>query len=165
MTEKNPKPEGYTFGRPTDYTPELGKRICDVVSTHTFGLKRLCAMFDWMPAPTTIHQWRWQLEDFSNLYTKAKILQAELLAEDCLDIADETGNDITINKNGDEVCNSEFVNRSRLRVDTRKWLTAKLLPKIYGDMQKTSESDGNKELKEEMRAIREQLDSKNQKEF
>jgi hypothetical protein len=29
--------------------------------------------------------------------------------------------------------NNEFVARSKLRVDSRKWILSKLLPKIYGD--------------------------------
>jgi hypothetical protein len=32
-----------------------------------------------------------------------------------------------------EVVNNEVVNRSKLRVDTRKWLMAKMKPKVYGD--------------------------------
>lgn len=159
MTEKK-------LGRPTIYTEELAKRICNVVATHSYGLNKLTSMFPWMPTKETINEWRWSNESFSSQYTKAKIAQAELMAEDCVDIADDTSQDVTYNKNGDEVCNTEFVNRSRLRVDTRKWLAAKLLPKIYGDMMKPSESDDkNKELREEMRAIREELDAKNKKEF
>lgn len=162
MSENKPEKK---LGRPTIYTEELGKRICDVVATHSCGLNKLTSMFDWMPDKTTINEWRWSNSSFSTQYTKAKIAQSELMAEDCIDIADDTSNDITYNKNGDEVCNTEFVNRSRLRVDTRKWIAAKLLPKIYGDMQRTDSGDNNKEIKEEMRAIREELDSKNQKEY
>lgn len=165
MTEKV-KPEGYTFGRPTDYTPEFGKRICDLVATHTWGLKKLCAAYDWLPDQITIHRWRWSMPDFSNQYTKAKILQAELMAEDCIDIADDTSQDVTLNKFGDEVCNSEYVNRSRLRVDTRKWLAAKLLPKLYGDAQLAADlKDENLELKEELKLLREGLDANNKKEY
>lgn len=153
------------LGRPSIYTEELGKRICDLVATHSWGLNKLCDQFDWMPDKTTINEWRWSNDAFSIQYTKAKIAQSELMAEDCIDIADDTSNDTTRNKNGDLVCNTEFVNRSRLRVDTRKWIAAKLLPKIYGDMQRPSDVDNNKETKEEMKAIRDDLDSKNQKEF
>lgn len=163
----NPTPEKpVKLGRPTIYTEELGQKICKAVATHSLGLKKLCSMFEWMPDHTTIHEWRWSNESFSNQYTKAKIAQSELMAEDCIDIADDSSQDITYNKFGDEVCNTEFVNRARLRVDTRKWIAAKLLPKIYGDMQKGADgNDQNKELREEMRAIRDELDSKNKKDY
>lgn len=165
---QNPEPEKpkKPVGRPTIYTEELGKRICDVVATRAIGLNKLCNMFDWMPHKDTIHEWRWSNAQFSDLYTKAKIAQAELMAEDCIDIADDSSQDVTYNKFGDEVCNTEFVNRARLRVDTRKWIAAKLLPKIYGDMQKpTDTEDGTKELREEMRALRADLDARNKKEY
>lgn len=160
------KPEGYKFGRPTEYTTELGDRICKLVATNTCGLKKLCASHDWMPAHNTIAEWRWKNDDFSTRYTKAKLQQAELLAEDCLDIADNSSQDIKLNASGDEVCNSEFVNRSRLRVDTRKWLTSKLLPKIYGELSKLDVLQGeNEELKKEMKELREMLDKKHKKEY
>ena len=37
-----------------------------------------------------------------------------------------------INNQGNAIYNGEFIARSRLRVDTRKWLASKLVPKIYG---------------------------------
>jgi hypothetical protein len=165
-SEEKSKPEGYVFGRPTKYTEELAERICILISTSTFGIKKLCSLHDWMPEPSTIHLWRLKNEYFSEQYTKAKKNQAELLAEETLDIADESDRDVTINALGNEVCNTEFVNRSRLRVDTRKWLTSKLLPKIYGD-QKTVEdvTNENNALKEEMRLLRDQLNEKHKKEF
>jgi hypothetical protein len=162
-SDHNPKLPKAPPGRPSIYTDELGKRICGVVATRSCGLNKLTAMFPWMPTKETINEWRWSNESFSSQYTKAKIAQAELMAEDCVDIADDTSQDITFNKNGDEVCNTEFVNRSRLRVDTRKWLAAKLLPRIYGDFQKNPEQE--EKNKEEMRAIREELDARNKKEY
>ncbi|WP_367379929.1 hypothetical protein [Legionella quinlivanii] len=37
------------------------------------------------------------------------------------------------------MCNSEFIARSRLRINTRKWLASKLAPKIYGQTPVTLE--------------------------
>ena len=43
------------------------------------------------------------------------------------------------------VVNSDHINRSRLRVDTRKWLMAKLMPRKYGEF-KTLEHRGQMEF-------------------
>ena len=59
-------------------------------------------------------------------------LQAEHWAEEIIEIADDSKNDF-VEKEGHTALNSENINRSRLRVDTRKWLMARLAPKKYGD--------------------------------
>jgi hypothetical protein len=56
----------------------------------------------------------------------ARKLKAEKLAEEALEIADQS----------DETSNSG-VNKARLQVDTRKWLAGKLDPEAYGDTAKT----------------------------
>lgn len=56
--------------------------------------------------------------------------QSELMVEDMLEIADDGSNDyMTIE--GDKSYNvedKEVTNRSRLRIDTRKWIASKLKP-------------------------------------
>lgn len=158
------------MARPTKYNQKLVKKICEVVSTHPEGLKKLCGMFEWMPAEAQINKWRIKYPEFRVLYAQAKLIQAELLAEDCLDIADDTRLDTITktNKDGEEyeVANNEWINRSRLRVDTRKWLAAKLLPKLYGDAKRVEDLEGqNDMLRQELRTIRAELDAKHQKEF
>jgi hypothetical protein len=58
-------------------------------------------------------------------------------ADEICEIADDGRNDwMTVTRrNGNEVAveNREVVNRSRLRVDTRKWLMSKLHPEQYGE--------------------------------
>ena len=69
-------------------------------------------------------------------YARAKELQMDYLAEEIIDISDDGKNDFMSVVRGDEVYeqeNKEVTNRSRLRVDTRKWIMAKLAPKKYGD--------------------------------
>lgn len=66
-------------------------------------------------------------------YTHAREVRAELLFDEMLDIADEVSSDTIIDDNGNEKANSEWIARSRLRVDTRKWALSKMLPKKYGD--------------------------------
>lgn len=138
MADKKPtkakagKPKA-KVGRPTDYSVELAALICERVATTTLGLERLCAAHDDLPSKFTVNLWRYRYPEFSTQYAMAKLTQADLLAEECLEIADDTSQDTKIDpETGYEVCNTEFIARSRLRIDTRKWLAAKLLPKQYG---------------------------------
>ena len=119
-------------GRPTDYNKDIAALICERVATHTCGLERLCRMYDDLPAKTSVNLWRYKYPEFATLYAQAKMVQADLLAEECLEIADDTTHDIKVTPEGYESLNGEYVARSRLRIDTRKWLAAKLLPKQYG---------------------------------
>ena len=92
-----------------------------------------------MPDRGTVHRWLLsdKHKDFRNKYAIAKDLQADFMFDELLDIADDGTNDFMLHKlsNGDEVetVNKEAINRSRLRVDTRKWYLSKVLPKKYGD--------------------------------
>lgn len=119
-------------GRPTLYTEELATLICDRVASNACGLKKLCDKYDDLPDRDTINLWRSKYPEFSAQYAQAKLKQADLLADECLDIADESGRDTIVGEDGFETCNTEWINRCRLRIDTRKWLAAKLLPKQYG---------------------------------
>jgi hypothetical protein len=144
-----------TMGRPTKYTQELADLICEKVATHTFGLRRLTDMFPEMPVVDTIYQWRYKNKDFSDQYAQAKQAQADLLAEECLSIADDCQNDYMASLNPETLnegykLNGEHVNRSRLRIDTRKFLAAKLLPKIYGDNKKDENKEDSVSLLEKL---------------
>lgn len=57
----------------------------------------------------------------------------DAMSEEILEIADETSLDTTEDSDGNVKTNHEVVARSRLRVDTRKWLMSKLAAKKYGD--------------------------------
>lgn len=127
-------------GRPSDYSETIAALICERVATSTLGLNKLCALHDDLPVKSTVNLWRYKYPEFSTQYAQAKLMQADLLAEECLEIADDDSNDTIINPDGFEVCNTEFIARSRLRIDTRKWLAAKLLPKQYGTLAEEKKS-------------------------
>jgi hypothetical protein len=91
-----------------------------------------------MPDAGTIYNWLASpnLVPFFKQYARAKDTQAELMFDELLEIADDGSNDLMTIEKGDksyEVENKEVVNRSRLRVDTRKWYLSKVLPKKFGD--------------------------------
>ncbi len=74
--------------------------------------------------------------EFLEQYTRAKKESADAMAEDILDIADDGSNDLMVIQKWHieyEVENKEVTNRSKLRVDTRKWLMSKMQPKKYSE--------------------------------
>lgn len=71
-------------------------------------------------------------KDFSDQYARAKQAQVEYVVDELLDIADDTSNDQIVDSEGQLHFNSQAIQRARLRIDTRKWLACKLVPKVYG---------------------------------
>jgi hypothetical protein len=87
-----------------------------------------------MPAQSTVYLWLLNpdMKEFSEKYARARATQAEVMFDELLEIADDSSEDLLITKMG-PMENKEFVNRSRLRVDTRKWYLSKVLPKKFGE--------------------------------
>jgi hypothetical protein len=86
-----------------------------------------------MPAVSTVYLWMAKHKEFSESYARAREDQADTLADQILEIADDGRNDTYTDDEGKEFVNHDVINRSRLRVDARKWVAAKLKPKKYGD--------------------------------
>lgn len=137
-------------GRPAIYNQELADLICERIATHEIGLHRLCKMYSDMPDKTTINLWRHKHPEFSTQYAQAKISQIETLIDEIIDIADDSSHDDLINDEGLVKCNNEWIARSRLRIDTRKWLASKLAPKIYGLPQQQNSGNTNSQSLIEM---------------
>ncbi len=90
-----------------------------------------------MPDKTTVLRWVYEHEEFHNQYTRARTELLEYWADEIVDISEDGSNDWyereTKNGNSIRVVDREHVSRSKLRVDTRKWLLSKLAPKKYGE--------------------------------
>lgn len=118
-------------GRPTKYNEKIARLICERVATHDVGLTKLCEMYDELPPKQTIQDWRYKYPEFSSQYAQAKLKQAELLAESIEELASEKGT--YIDDNGNVRIDPGFIAHQRLKIDARKWLASKLIPKVYGD--------------------------------
>ena len=98
-----------------------------------------------MPGLRTVMRWLFDgdHDDFWQQYARAREAQAEVWADEIVSIADDVSNDFTTGKDGKEIVDHENIQRSRLRIDARKWIASKLLPKRYGDkLQHTGEGGG-----------------------
>jgi hypothetical protein len=118
--------------RPVEYCAELGGRICARIVGTRQSLRTICGE-PGMPELVTLFAWLESQAKFRTQYARARALQAELIADEILEIADDASDDFKKDANGKLRVDAEAIQRSKLRVDSRKWLVAKLLPKKYGD--------------------------------
>ena len=120
--------------RPTKYTEKLAKEICDTIAESSKGLKTLCKENPHWPYKRTIATWRETKPGFGAKYTRAKLEQTQMLADEIIEISDADNMDVSINEEtGEWVSDGQVVQRSKLRIETRKWIASKLMPKVYGD--------------------------------
>lgn len=137
---RSPTPETYPIpsksGRPSEYTQELADKICEQLAVG-YSLRTVSKDAE-LPSVETIFKWLRTNPEFLEQYARAKQEAADAMAEDILDISDDATND-WMEDNYDKgktpgyALNGENIQRSKLRVDTRKFLMAKMKPKIYGD--------------------------------
>lgn len=96
-------------------------------------LNVMCREEERLPPASTIRSWAYDdRDDFFARYVRARELQADYWAEEAVEVADDGRNDTYVDEDGVEQVNHDVIQRSRLRVDTRKWITAKLAPRRYG---------------------------------
>lgn len=118
------------------FTQELADFICEALANGE-SLRTICLPAE-MPSVATVCRWLGEKPTFADQYARAREAQADTLADEILDISDNGVND-WIEKFGAEgqstgwEYNGDAVQRSRLRVDSRKWYASKLAPKKYGD--------------------------------
>lgn len=118
------------LGAPTKKTTKILEQICTGIAS---GKSARAMCLEVGIDQSTL--WKWIAEDeiFSKQYARAKDLCADYYAEEIIEISDSSERDKYIDENGREVTDHEAVQRSRLRVDARKWYASKLAPKKYGD--------------------------------
>jgi hypothetical protein len=113
------------MARPTKYTEALARQICSKLSEGK-SLASICKSAN-MPSAVSVYAWMQKMPEFLKMYETAKAESADHLAEEIVEIADNTEGD---------------TQRDRLRMDARKWVAARLKPNKYGD-KVTTEHQGN----------------------
>ena len=124
-------------GRPIDPVPQnVADEVTDWISEGK-TLREYCRQPE-KPSYGTIYNWVNKDEEFAERFARAREQGEEIIAQECLAIADDGTNDYMEQQHGDDEesswrFNGEHVQRSKLRVDTRLKLLAKWNPKKYGD--------------------------------
>ena len=120
-------------GRPTKYTDELADRICQLFATGPATVRGVCAEVG--IATEVFFIWLNKYEYFSKQYARAKEAQAQLLADEIVEVARTPmlGQVVTDKPQGVETRTGDMVEHRKLLVDALKWKASKLAPKLYGD--------------------------------
>ena len=132
-------------GRPSKFLKALAARIAERIADGE-SLRQVCRD-PAMPKMSTVL--RWVAENrggFRATYELAVDLRAQGIFDEVIEIADtaEVGERVKTGPKGTEVTTGDIVERSKLRVDARKWVLARMAPKRYGDRitQEISGPDG-----------------------
>ncbi len=106
-------------GRPSSYTEETGKRICEfLINGNAITPEKL--QEEGLPSVTTIFRWLMRHEGFRKDYAHAREIQAHIYADQTITIAD-TATDAAL---------------ARVQIDARKWHASHTNPKVWGDTQR-----------------------------
>lgn len=125
------------MSRPSIFSAELGLQICERIADGE-SLRAVCSD-EAMPGRTTVLRWLAENDAFRGQYAQAREVQADLLAEEIIEIADTPLLGVTTktSKDGIETTEGDMIAHRRLQVDARKWFASKVAPKKYGDRVQT----------------------------
>jgi hypothetical protein len=111
-----------------DLTPELWQIILDQIATTEQSLHTLCKIHN--VNIRSIHTKKKKDPEMLRDYLDAKEIQADLMANNIIAIADDSSQDLLgYDKNENPIENKEFTKRSQIRVETRQWLMERTAPK------------------------------------
>lgn len=118
-------------GAPTKYTEALADEICDRI-VNGQSLNKMCPEIG--ISIRSVWHWLEDYPDFLRKYARARSIQADVLADEILDISREKqvevkyqGEDITLD------LSATIVQDKKVRIDANKWYASKLAPKKYGE--------------------------------
>jgi transposase-like protein len=142
-------------GPRSTFTAEMAEWILDELADGR-TLSEVCRDYG-MPARSTVRSWvKQDPEEFAARFREARETGYEAMADDIIAISDDDGGDRTVRRRkdgtADTVVDQQNINRSRLRVSTRRWILSKVLPRIYGDRPDPTEQQSN-EMAEFMRLL------------
>jgi len=145
------------------YTPDEIKQFKAFIINEVIGGKSLESLIrndvDMnLPSSPTIYGWlrettstgeansKYDAEFFSD-YAHARAIRASKIFDDMLTIADDGSNDTYVDpESGKTFTDYDVVQRSKLRVDTRKWILARMDSKRFGDKIETTLQGGDKPI-------------------
>jgi hypothetical protein len=112
------------------FSQQIADSVCERLAAGD-SLRKACEGLG--TTHSTVLEWVKTNAVFADQYAHAREVGYALLADELIQIADDGQNDSYTGDDGNVRTNQDVIARSRLRVDTRKWMLSKMLPKVYGD--------------------------------
>lgn len=119
------------MGRPSTFTDEIFETICQRLENGEV-LRAICANED-MPDRSTVLRWIANDDAKRRRYDSARQACVEFWSDEIIQIATDGSRDTVTDEKGRARCDHEWVARSRLRIDTIKFLMTKINPLKWGD--------------------------------
>lgn len=122
-------------GRPSIYTEELADKICKAISISLVSLPRMCEANPSFPSSETIRVWKRDIPSFSVKYLTARKDQVDnSLIE--LDAIEDATVAHYVDDKGQSRIDPASVALATLKSNNRKFVAARLLPKVWDDKKK-----------------------------
>ena len=134
-------------GRPSTYDAELAAQVCEAIGNG--WLVHQIAELPGMPSAATVYRWVGDHPEFDKMYHAAMMARFDLACEelksiakgqpvDAVAVVDESQDGEGDGEKSEKVSvqraiKIEGLNRSKVRIETMKWILAKRLPKVYGE--------------------------------
>lgn len=122
------------YGFDSDKAAEILRRLSEGET-----LVAICKT-EGMPTRQTVGNWRRGNKDFDTAYYEAMEQGCHALLDETLAIADDREGDYRTDKDGNEVFDSEHVQRAKLRIWARHELIKRKRPDLFSDKQQHEHS-------------------------
>jgi hypothetical protein len=124
------------MGRPTTFDREVFDQICGRMAEGE-TLRAICRE-EGMPGPSTVRSWAVLdiAPGVAAQYARARDAQMESWGDETVEIADTPVEAVKTTEKADgtvERVIGDAVERAKLRIDTRKWIMARIARKTFGD--------------------------------
>lgn len=126
------------MGRPTGYSSQLGREICERLVIPQ-SLIKICQAED-MPSLSMVYRWLGEFPEFREQYARAREIQAHVAA----DLAFDESMSAT---------DKDDAPAAKVRAEGCRWHAGKLLPKVYGEQMQVVHEVGDR-LAERLGAAR-----------
>jgi hypothetical protein len=127
--KKRGRPKGSVTYKPETHIPKILAWISDGKTLRDYCRQTGC------PSYVTVYDWLESNEEFSKRFARARDIGHDVIAQECLEIANTPveGKRVKKTEDGMEVVIEDALGHRKLQIETRLKLLAKWNPKKYGE--------------------------------